>query len=37
MAIAGFCALNIDLPTADDAQKRLPIARKLPEDAGAFP
>jgi beta-lactamase class D len=31
-----FFAINIDMPTADDAQKRLPIARKLLEDVGAF-
>jgi beta-lactamase class D len=31
-----FFAVNIDMPTADDAQKRMPIARKLLGDAGAF-
>jgi beta-lactamase class D len=31
-----FFALNIDMPDAADAKKRLPLARKLLEDAGAF-
>jgi beta-lactamase class D len=31
-----FFAVNIDMPDAADAQKRLPLARKLLEDAGAF-
>lgn len=31
-----FFAINIDMPDSADAQKRLPIARKLLDEAGAF-